>query len=50
MSFSGQTMPSWYDIIGFSIEHAEDEGGIKDSVKTGTKNKRNKIRKKQTRQ
>lgn len=35
MSFSGQTMPSWYDIIGFGLEHAEDEGGIKDSVKTG---------------
>lgn len=34
MSFSGDTMPSWYDIVGFGIEHAEDEGGIKDSAKT----------------
>jgi len=34
MSFSGDTMPSWYDIIGFASTHAEDEGGIKDSTKT----------------
>eukprot|EP00026_Physarum_polycephalum_P012116 Phypoly_transcript_12390.p1 GENE.Phypoly_transcript_12390~~Phypoly_transcript_12390.p1 ORF type:complete len:214 (+),score=27.51 Phypoly_transcript_12390:95-736(+) len=33
MSFSGQTMPSWYDIVGFGLEHAEDEHGIKESAK-----------------
>jgi predicted esterase len=34
MSFCGDTMPSWYDIIGFAEHHAEDEGGIKDSTKS----------------
>lgn len=34
MSFSGQTVPSWYDIVGFGLEHTEDEGGIKDSAKS----------------
>jgi hypothetical protein len=35
MSFSGQTIPSWYDIVGFGLEHTEDEHGIKESAKSG---------------
>jgi len=33
MTYSGETMASWYDIAGFSEDHAEDEPGIKNSVK-----------------
>jgi len=33
VTFSGETIPSWYDIAGFSTDHVEDEAGIKRSVK-----------------
>ncbi len=33
MTIYGSKVPSWYDIKGFSIDHLEDEEGIKESAK-----------------
>lgn len=33
MTIYNSKVPSWYDIKGFSIDHLEDEEGIKESAK-----------------